>query len=55
MANMSYCMVENTYKDLVQVIDEIDEDDLSESEEKYLKKLVKLCERFANQFSYYNE
>lgn len=40
--NMSYCMFENTYQDLLQCYDAIDED-LSVTEARYRKKLIDLC------------
>ncbi len=46
MANMSYCRFENTYADLndcYSALGEIDIDDLSTSEKRYAKKLLKLC------------
>lgn len=49
MANMSYCMFENTYSDLLDCFEalcDISElSELSESEAKYAQKLIKLCER----------
>lgn len=46
MANMSYCRFENTYKDLKDCYLNID-NELSESEENYRKKLIKLCKEIA--------
>lgn len=46
MANMSYCRFENTYNDLKDCYQNID-DELSESEENYRKKLIKLCKEIA--------
>lgn len=49
MANMSYCRFENTYKDLKDcynaLMDEVDIDDLSESEQEYARRLIALCEK----------
>ena len=54
MSNMSNCMFENTYKDLLdcyeRMNDECDITDflygtLSESERNYAKKLIRLCQR----------
>lgn len=53
MSNMSYCMFENTYKDLLDCCERINEDcdidrffeSLSEGERKYAKKLIRLCQR----------
>lgn len=46
MANMSYCRFENTYNDLKDCYLNID-NELSESEENYRKKLIKLCKEIA--------
>jgi len=44
MANMSYCMFENTYNDLMQCYEALsNEKALSEREEKFKKKLIDLC------------
>ena len=46
MANMSYCRLEITYDDLRDCYRNM-EDDLSESEEDYRERLIKLCEEIA--------
>jgi len=43
MANMGYCRFENTSGDLEDCFDHMDEKDLSESEQKARKKIIKLC------------
>lgn len=44
MGNMSYCRFENTYEDLRDCAEAIAEnEELSESEQKYRDKLIKLC------------
>ena len=46
MSNMKHCMFENTYADLKDSLEKMDNnhyDDLSETEQKYFKLLVKLC------------
>lgn len=43
MSNMSYCRFENTYKDLADCIDHMNETDLSETENLYRKKLIEAC------------
>jgi hypothetical protein len=44
MGNMSYCQFENTFKDLEQCFDAMQEgDELSTSEEKYKRYLIELC------------
>lgn len=51
--NMSYCRFENTYGDLQDCYDalaEKDLDELSESEKKYAKKLIKMCRDIADDF-----
>lgn len=51
MANMSYCRFENTYNDLCDCYQEMDdENSLSESEKKYRKKLISLCEKVVNNY-----
>jgi len=43
---MKHCMFENTYADLKDSLEKMDNnhyDDLSETEQKYFKLLVKLC------------
>ena len=49
MANMKYCMFENTYKDLLECVPEIENGttNLSESERKYHNKLIQLCKEIA--------
>lgn len=51
--NMSYCRFENTYGDLqdcYNALAEEDLDELSESEKKYAKKLIKMCRNIADDF-----
>ncbi len=45
MRNMSYCRFENTYHDLKDCSDNLDDYDLSETETKYRQWLVKLCQK----------
>lgn len=50
MSNMSYCMFENTFgelKDCEEKLEEInwDFEQLSESEQYYARKLMKVCKR----------
>lgn len=49
MANMSYCRFENTYRDLMDCYGHI-EDELSETEERYRKRLILLCRHIADCF-----
>ena len=58
MGNMSYCRFENTYKDLIdcqealQDADGVDnlEEDSNEYERPYIKKLIDLCKDIATEF-----
>lgn len=54
MANMSYCRFENTFKDLQDCLEDLqygnDFSELSESEQKYRNKLVKMCKRISDEF-----
>lgn len=43
MSNTSYCRFENTYNDLDDCYDHMDDKDLNESEKVYREKLIKLC------------
>lgn len=43
MSNMSYCRFENTLGDLRDCRDAMDETDLSESETRCRKRLIKMC------------
>jgi hypothetical protein len=43
MANMSYCRFENTFHDLEDCLEHINDDDLSESERRYRRKLIAAC------------
>ena len=48
MSNMSYCRFENTYHDLQDCYRNMDDEDLSDSEKQYKKKLIKLCNTIIN-------
>ena len=55
--NMSYCRFENTYNDLVDCLDALDnstieqlEEDASQYERKYIRKLIELCEEIAGNY-----
>ncbi len=53
MSNMSYCRFENTYPDLKDCWDAIrngEADDLSESEQRAKKRLIKLCREIAEEY-----
>jgi len=50
MANMSYVRFENTYNDLQDCYEAIvNEEELSESEEDYKQKLIKLCKKIISE------
>jgi hypothetical protein len=53
MSNMSYCRFENTYRDLLDCFEALDEIGLveyekeaNEHEKRYIKKIFELCEKF---------
>lgn len=57
---MSYCRFENTYHDLVDCeeklmeydsLDEIlEDDDISDSEKRFIKRLINLCKNISDSF-----
>lgn len=47
MSNMSYCRFENTYHDLIDCYNHLD-DNTSSSEEIYKENIIKLCREIAN-------
>ena len=49
MANMGYCRVENTFADLMDCYEHIN-DDLNEIEDEYRLMLVGLCLKIARDF-----
>lgn len=48
MSNMSYCRFENTYNDLIDCEDHVNDDDLDAEEKRYRDKLVVVCRRIIN-------
>jgi hypothetical protein len=50
MGNMGYCRFHNTLSDLRDCYDHIDDDDLSEEEERARKRLIELCKEIASEF-----
>lgn len=58
MANMSYCQFENTYKDLDQCFNTLNEkggieqvqQDANENEKQYVQSLVDLCKEIAEEY-----
>jgi hypothetical protein len=57
MANMSYCRFQNTYRDLTDCYDNLNDSLRSESEKLYRARLVELCQSIVDEFnpSYQNE
>jgi len=49
MSNMSYVRFENTFRDLQDCYNHINVGDISESENKYKKKLINLCNDIAEE------
>jgi hypothetical protein len=49
MANMGYCRFENTYRDLNDCYDNIN-NHLSESEHEFRKRLVELCQSIVDEY-----
>ena len=47
MANMSYCRFENTFEDLKDCADHLEDKDVSSSEKFYRKRLIRLCQEIA--------
>ena len=43
MANMSYCRFENTAEDLEDCFDHMDEKDLSDTEVRGRKRIIRMC------------
>jgi hypothetical protein len=50
MANMSYCRFQNTYRDLIDCYDNLN-DFVSESEKRYRERLVELCQNIVDEFN----
>lgn len=49
MSNMSYCRFQNTYNDLQDCLDNINNDNLSESEKRYRDLLIETCKDIIDQ------
>jgi hypothetical protein len=47
MANMGYCRFQNTYSDLCDCDEHMD-DELSQDEAKYRKRIIGLCKRIVD-------
>lgn len=51
MGNMSYCRFENTYGDLQDCYDHMDEvEEMSDSEKKYRRRLIELCQNIFDDY-----
>ena len=50
MGNMSYCRFENTLEDLEDCYENMDNADLSDSESRCRKRLLKFCANIASDF-----
>ncbi|MFA5299846.1 MAG: hypothetical protein WC389_16805 [Lutibacter sp.] len=46
---MSYCRFRNTYKDLLDCYDCIDDEELSKDEQEARIRLIKLCKKIAGE------
>jgi len=52
--NMSYCRFENTYRDLQDCYNAMD-DDLSEEETEFRKRLIELCRDISDEYGHLTE
>ncbi len=50
MSNMGYCRFENTLPDLRDCYEHINDDDLSDREIKYRRRLLELCALIASEY-----
>jgi hypothetical protein len=50
MGNMSYCRFINTLQDLQDCYENMDDEELSEGEEKARKRLIQLCDNIATDY-----
>jgi len=50
MANMSYCRFENTLSDLRDCYDNMDRDDLSQSEFYMRRHMIELCKSIVDEY-----
>ena len=62
MANMSYCMFENTYSDLLDCVRRLEEDgystvykESSEYEQHAMEHMLMLCKRYMEAFEQHHE
>jgi hypothetical protein len=54
MANMSYCRFQNTYLDLLDCANNLNDKDLSDSEKMAKKNLLELCKEMIEDFEFNN-
>ena len=47
MSNMSYCRFENTYRELCDCVEHIEDENLSESEKFYRRRIIELSKEIA--------
>ena len=52
MANMAYCRFENTEQDLWDCYQNMDDEDLSESEKKARRRIIKICVEIADEYGH---
>lgn len=50
MANMSYCRFENTFQDLYDCFEALEDLKMCEREYNYAKQMRSLCEQFVERF-----
>jgi hypothetical protein len=50
MGNMPYCRFENTLKDLRDCYENMDDDDISESEKRAKSDMILLCRKISDGF-----
>ena len=50
MVYMSYCRFEGTYNELIECLENIEDDEISEQEQKYKLKLIRLCQKITNDY-----
>ena len=55
MANMSYCRFENTLMDLRDCYENLDDEELSKSEEICKQELIKLCKDIYQDYGDYED
>jgi len=52
MSNMSYCRFENTLSDLLECYDNMDDDDLSETEARCRIRLIQTCRNMLEDYEH---